>query len=173
MSRLSRLPLLLALLFAGAFGLPAHAVDFSGRWSLDKAASGSMDPILELQGVAWAKRKLAEGLDAKVAITQTADRMTAAYDNAAGKQQQVLVFDGRPHSTVNPAGIETTFSTSWQDGENRLVSSGPASGQDGAAGTLTETRTLSADGATLTVVVEVKLSDGRSARTTRVFRRAA
>lgn len=151
---------------------PAFAVDFSGTWALDVNASGSMDPILELQGVSWARRKLAERLDARVRITQVGDRLTAVYDNVLGKQEQVLVFDGMPHETVNPAGIATTFSTSWRDGETRLVSSGPCTSDEGATSTLTETRTLSADGMTLTLMLQVSTADGRKASATRILRKA-
>lgn len=153
------------------WSMPSLAVDFSGTWTLDASASGSMDPILELQGVSWAKRKLAERLDAKVIITQAGDRLTAVYDNTLGQQEQVLVFDGKPHQTVNPAGIATTFATTWHDGETRLVSSGPSTSDEGAVGTLTETRSLSSDGQTLTIVVQVTTVDGRKASTTRVLRK--
>ena len=169
MKRMFRLA---AVALSLTWSLSALAVDFSGTWTLDASASGSMNPILALQGVGWARRQRAERLDAKVSITQAGDRLTAVYDNATGQQKQVLVFDGRPHETVNPAGITTTFSTAWHDGETRLVSSGPSASDDGATGTLTETRTLSSDGQTLTVVVQVTTSDGRKASTTRVLRKA-
>jgi len=150
---------------------PALAADFSGRWLLDEAASGSMDPILDLQGVGWAQRKLAEGLDAKVTITQTAETLTATYENLAGDPTQVLHFDGKPHESVNPAGLPVTFSARWTQGDAVLVASGPATTEDGAAGTLTETRSLSADGRTMTIRIEVVAPGGRKATTTRVFRR--
>jgi hypothetical protein len=115
-------------------------------------------------------RKTAEGMDAAASITQSGDRMTVTFDNLRGTHIQELVFDGQPHQTVNPAGMSTTFSTTWTDGGAVLVSSGPLDA-DGQPATLTERRSLSPRGDVMTVEVRIALPDGRSASTRRVYRK--
>lgn len=151
--------LLTALAWAGG-------PEFSGTWSLDRDASTSMDPVLSLQGVSWALRKAAANLDAESVITQDAAGMTVQFDNFRGKVDQRMVFDGQPHATVNPGGLPTTSSTSWEGAV--LVASGPVDA-DGVEATLTERRSLSADGATMTVQVIVQMPDGREAQAKRFF----
>lgn len=148
-----------------AFAL-AGSPDFSGTWTLSTERSSPMDPILELQDVPWAVRVVAGDLDRNAVIRQQADRMTIHFDNWRGELEQVLLFDGQPHTTVNPAGLPTTFSTRWE-GEV-LVSEGPAD-IEGEQALLRERRTLSADGREMTVVVELTAPSGASASARRVF----
>lgn len=150
-------------------GLALAGPDFSGHWLLDEDASGSMDTVLKLQEVSWAKRQLAETLDNEQRIVQSEAGLTVTFDNLLGDIEQRLVLDGQPHETVNPAGMKSVLSTRWE-GE-ALVASGPMTTDEGLTGTLTERRTLSADGQTMTLVVTVELPGHGSASTTRVFRK--
>jgi hypothetical protein len=154
------------------FSAPAWAdrVDFTGAWKLDEGASDTMEAVLALEDVGWAKRKLVESLDAEVVIQQDAGKLIATFDNLLGDAKQQLFFDGKPHETVNPAGFAATFTTQWLD-DRTMVATGPSSGESGSPGTLTETRSLSADGKTMQLVVKVTAADGRSATSKRVFKR--
>jgi len=159
-----------ALLPGLAWAQPTPQVDFSGSWALDEQLSLPMDPIFALQGVPWALRKIADGFDASAEITQSNERLTVTFSNFRGVQNQVLVFDGQPHATVNPAGLPTTMSTTWSDGGTVLVASGPVEAE-GASATLTERRSLSPRGDLMTVQVQVTTPGGQSATTRRVYRK--
>jgi len=149
---------------------PAPGVDFSGSWVLDDSLSQPMDPIFALQDLSWAVRKAAASFDSKATITQSADRLTVTFDNLLGEHRQELFFDGAPHTTVNPAGVPTTFSSAWADGV-KLVASGSLKNEEGQEGTLTEVRTLSEDGQVMTVQVQLTLSGGETASAVRAYRR--
>jgi hypothetical protein len=154
-----------------AWAADAPAIDFTGHWVLDDSASQSMDPIFSLQGLSWVARKAAATLDNEAVIAQQGDRLVVTFDNITGEARQELFFDGQPHPTVNPAGMATTFTSSWADGGKALVAVGAVEADDGTTGTLTEYRTLSADGAVMTVALEVAVPDGRKATSSRVYRR--
>lgn len=143
--------------------------DFSGHWLLDEGASDSMDAVLKLQDVSWALRQVVGGLDNDVQIAQTTEGMTLTFDNLAGDPVQRLRFDGQPHETVNPGGLATTFTCGWE-GE-ALLCAGPSETDEGVKGTVTERRTLSADGQTMTLLVSVTLPGAGSASAKRVFLR--
>lgn len=147
----------------------AQPPDLSGTWVLDAEASESMAPILAAQGVPWIARKVAEDLDTPHAIQQDATSLTITFDNLAGSHVQVLRFDGQPHTTVNPAGLATTFASSWSDGQ--LRSEGPVLDGGEQVATLVEVRTLTADGDTLHLDVTLTGVDGTSRTARRVFTR--
>lgn len=147
------------------------AVDFSGSWKLDRALSQSMDAVFALQDVSWLLRKAAATFDLEAEITQAPDRLVVRFDNLLGQHEQDLWFDGRPHETVNPAGMPTTFTTRWVGGGTALVATGVMRDDEGRTGLLTEHRTLSADGAVMTVEVTVTAPDGRTASARRAYRR--
>ena len=132
----------------------APVVNFTGKWKLDPALSESMDPVFALQDVGWLARKAAATFDAEADITQTSDRLVVRFDNLLGKHEQDLYFDGRPHDTVNPAGMPTTFTTVWTAGGTALAASGLLQEEDGRTGQLSEYRTLSADGRVMEVLSE-------------------
>jgi len=146
----------------------ADSVDFSGHWVLDQTASEPMEALMKLQDVPWAVRKVAEGFDNEFKAAQGPKGLTISFDNWIGDFNQELVFDAKPHTTQNPAGRKTTFSTSWSEDGATLVSSGPVD-LDGAMGTLTERRSLSADKKTLTLLVSMVVSGGQSATARRVY----
>ncbi|MEL6342705.1 MAG: hypothetical protein AAFV53_06205 [Myxococcota bacterium] len=148
--------------------LRALGADFSGQWTLDSSASESMTPIFDMQEVSWAKRQMASTLDKSFAIVQGADRMTVTYSNALGTIDQVLLFNNQPHTTRNPAGQNVTLKTQWR-GET-LVSSGSTPVGEAGTGIVTASRTLSQDGNTLNVTINLKSGD-QNATVKRVFRR--
>ena len=165
----------LVLFVAAALCLPTNAAiaepaNFSGHWVIDEDASDSMDAILKLQDISWVLRKAAEGLDHEVTIKQEATQLTATFDNLLGNAVQVLVFDGKPHKTQNPAGGEVIWSTSWNDDQTTLISSGPTT-TEGVSAILTEKRSLSADGSQMILAVEVVTSDGQKGKANRIFKR--
>lgn len=147
--------------------------DFSGVWMLDAEASGSMDAVFELQGISWIKRKFAAQLDVKQTLTQSDEKLELVFDNLLGTHHQRLYFDGKPHVTVNPGGREVTLSSRWVDNDQVLISTGPTTTEDGAAATITERRSLSANGTILTLHLKLFLDDGREAAARRVFQRQA
>jgi len=146
----------------------AQSVNFSGSRVLNPQQSQSMDPIFELQGTSWAIRKAASGLDNQATITQTGDRVTVQFKNLTGTHDQILIFDGKPHQTVNPAGMSTTITASWQ---GAVLVARESVKVDGQKATLTERRSLSSDGKTMTVQVKLVASDGREASTKRGYSR--
>lgn len=148
--------------------LAALSADFTGTWRLDDAASQSMDDVLALQDISWAKRKVAGYLDNNVVIVQSSDRMTVTFENVLGSHRQELVFSGQPHQTVNPAGLPTAFASRWVGEE--LVCTGPTSDGEGLGGVITERRSLSADEQTMILMVTVE-TGGQQATVKRVFRR--
>ena len=97
--------------------------------------------------------------------------MKITYDNALGQNTQQLFFDGKKHLTKNPAGLDTWLTTTWSKDGKALTSTGPSKTEDGLPGTVTEIRTLSADGTTLFLTINLELSNGRSASVKRVFRK--
>jgi len=145
--------------------------DFSGHWLLDADASQRLDAVLEVQGVSRLKRKLAAGLDNDLELTQSTDKLVVVFDNILGRITQELYFDGRPHVTHNPARQEVTFTTNWADDHRTLISSGPLVDDDGATGTMSERRTLSADGRTMYIRVQVTMDGGAAATVERVFQK--
>jgi hypothetical protein len=103
-------------------------------------------------------------------IIQSADRISVTFDNLRGVQEQVIIFDGQPHKTVNPAGLPTTLSTSREGDGSVLVATGPAE-SDGQTAILTERRSLSPRGDVMTAQVRLARPDGQSASTRRVYRK--
>lgn len=165
--------LILAFLLTLPLPSPATAEhpNFTGTWSLDTDASGSMDPIFKLQGISWTKRKLGATLDNELKATQTADKLSIVFDNLKGTITQELYPDGKPHETMNPAGRAVTFTTTWSEDGKSLVSTGLTVTEEGTHATITVRRSLSADEKTMTLRLEVVLKDGRKASTRRVFLR--
>jgi hypothetical protein len=154
-----------------ATALSAAPPDFTGSWSIDDAASQPMDPVFEIQGLSWIQRKAAAGFDSTAEITQEPDRLIVRFDNILGKHRQELFFDGAPHATVNPAGIATTFTSKWSDDGVALLAAGTFQLDDGVSCTLSERRTLSADKSHMSVLVEIKRSDGQSASARSSYKR--
>ena len=146
----------------------AEAADLSGHWVLDAGASQPIDPILAAQGVSWAKRKAAEYLDTDCTIVQSGERLVLTFRGPLGTVTQTLVADGQPHATVNPAGLPTTWTTSWQGEALVSVGTTQAEGQQAA---LTERRTLSADQQVLSLALTLS-AGGQQTTVQRVFRRA-
>ncbi len=72
----------------------AAPVDFTGNWMMDEDASTSLEPVFQLRGVPWARRKLAEGLDESQDIKQSGHRVSIGFDNIVGRMEQKLVADG-------------------------------------------------------------------------------
>ncbi|MCO4745896.1 MAG: hypothetical protein KC912_13970 [Proteobacteria bacterium] len=155
---------------ARSLAQPAPLVDFTGGWQLDHQLSLPMDPLLELQGVPWLLRKVSAGFDATASITQSSDRLSVTFDNFRGVHNQVLLFNGQPHLTVNPAGLPTTLSTTWTHDGTVLVATGPVDA-DGRTAVLTERRSLSALGDVMTVDLKLTTPDGQTATTRRVYRK--
>lgn len=148
----------------------ADRPDFSGHWVLDADASDPMDPVFQLQGAPWAMRKIAAGFDDEADIQQHADRLEVIFENLTGTHLQRLHFDSTPHATVNPAGMAMSFTTRWEDEERVLVASGQMTGKH--VGTrLEERRSLSADGARMTVLITFTRPDGASASARRIYAR--
>lgn len=159
----------LAALFClqAAFAAPA---DFTGTWVMDEAASTSLEPVFKLQGVAWAKRKIAEGLDQEQLITQDGDRVSVVFDNIVGRMEQKLVADGKPHETVNTANRPVTFTTNWL-ADGGLQGKAVLMSEAGKPADLTVTRRLSADGKTMSIDVLLVAESGEKASGKRVFRK--
>jgi hypothetical protein len=151
---------------------PAHAApaDFTGNWVMDESASTSLEPVFKLQGVAWAKRKLAEGLDQQQLITQSGDSVSIVFDNIVGRMEQKLVADGKPYETVNTANRPVTFTTTWLS-DGGLQGKAVLMSEEGKPADLTVTRRLSADGKTMTIDVTLVAGAGEKASGKRVFRK--
>ncbi|MBX2798067.1 MAG: hypothetical protein KTR31_10370 [Myxococcales bacterium] len=149
-----------------ALASPSWAADFSGRWTLDLAASDSLDELLEAQGVGWVKRKAVAKMAVTQTITQTTDEVTVKVVSRYKEELSTLRVDGQPRTVSDERG-QARVIHEWQ-GEHLVTTSTRQLG-DGAS-TLTVHRSLSADGTTLTQRLTWQSPDGTRIVADRVFR---
>ncbi len=151
---------LLALTLAAVLGVAPAVVaqqrpDFSGTWRLNAEKSDAPG------------RPGGEAMqNLTVTIVQTGDSLVIAQTVGGQGRTIVQYFDGKPHTGPGARGGTMTSTSRWDGGS--LVSEGSMNMETprGAmAVTFKETRTLSADGKTMTVVTTNETPRGERTRT--------
>jgi hypothetical protein len=142
--------------------------DFSGSWSLDLAASDSVDPILAAQGVGWAERQAAKSLTATQHIRQSTSTLTIDIESAVIDKTEVLPLDGSPQSGTTRDGKPRVARTTWQG--SALVTTAVVTAPEGAQ-QMTLARTLEDGNNTLRQHITLKLADGTTYEVDRIYRR--
>ena len=74
------------------------AVDFSGKWALQK--SDNLDDFLEAQGVGWMQRKAAAMANVTHDITQDGNKFTINVVNPRKNKTDTFVADGTTFDSV-------------------------------------------------------------------------
>jgi len=162
--RATLLSLLLSL--SPAWGAPA---DYDGAWSLDRAASGDVEDLMVLQGASFLERKAAASVSVVQTITATDAKVTLDIDSSIKDKVEVLEMDNTPRQQTTDKGGSMTVRHYWGDaGEMISVADVPLA--DGR-GTMTTTRTVSADGGTMTQRITLAPVGGAPVAVDRVFRR--
>ena len=158
-------PAMLALLLPLAFA--AAPTDLNGRWTLDLAASDSVDPLLEAVGASWTTRQLAAHISVTQELTVGSGTLTIAAVSNVGSKTDTVPTDGTATYGKSEFGSGTRR-CSWVGAELHCASHVQVTG--GAWGDLTLVRKV--DGAGLMhQVYDLKLQDGRAFHADRVFRK--
>lgn len=85
---------LAALLFALLLPLHALAAGLSGTWTLDKAASSDITPLLAAEGASAIERGLVARMSVTQVIDDTGDRIHLELQSALRNKSMDLVLDG-------------------------------------------------------------------------------
>ena len=145
----------------------AFAGDVQGTWVVDLEASDSLDPLLEAQGVSWAKRKLANSVEVTQTYVRKGAQVTLDVKSPVGTRTETLTTDGKLRSVTTELG-KMQVSHRW-DGEVLVTKQV----RETKAGQLTVTvrREVSADGKTMTLRMTLERPDEKRVVVRRVFRK--
>lgn len=162
---------LLALVLSVVLARPALAapVDLSGTWVLDKQASGDLDPILQASGASWVERQAARGLKVTRTIEQDGDTLRIAIDSSARDSEETVQVDGVPRQRTTGRGEVATVTHRWEGAA--WVSESLSESEAGQSVRVTQTKTLSADGATMITRIQLVRGDEAPIGVDRVYRR--
>ena len=157
---------LLALTIAAVLGAAPAATaqqhpGFSGTWKLNTEKSDAPGQFGGGPGAQAARQNLV------VTIVQSADSLVITQTVGGQGRTIVQYFDGKPHTGPGARGGEMTSTSRWDRGA--LVSEGSMNmdtPRGAMAVTFKETRTLSADGKTMTVVSTTETPRGERTRKT-------
>ena len=156
MKRLVLLAAMLALAGAPAALVSAQGVDFSGTWNLDRDSSDIAQGRGAGRGGGGGGRGGGGGLRTAdtVVISQTASSITLEQQGAGGQSRTLVYALDGSETTIDQARCTLTATSRW-DGAT-LVTSGNQEIETQRGNfslELTERRTLSADGQTLTAEI--------------------
>jgi hypothetical protein len=147
---------------------PVTVSPWTGTWTLDRAASDALDPVLIAQGVSLAKRTVARNLDLVQKLVDHGDRFSVEMEGPRSKQGMVI-FDGKEHSENTDQGT-VLYRAKREESGSVVVVSRPAEG----GGLITVvSRSLDATGQTLRQTITVKGGTDGPVAATLVFRRAS
>ena len=151
---------------AGAATSTASA--WTGTWTLDRAVSDTLAPVLKAQGVSKAKRVVADKLDFTQKLVDHGDRLEVEMVGPTSKSA-TLFFDGKERRQTTDQG-DILYRAKREDSGAVVVISRPAEG----SGLITVvSRSLDADGKTLRQTITVKGAASGPVSATLVFRRAS
>lgn len=143
MKRIALIPLLAVAALSGAPTLAQSPADFGGTWELNTDKGKNLGMV--------------KAVDEIVVIKQTPEKLIADFSSTfmlkTTKRQVVYDLAGKPVPNEGPMGDKAETVAKW-DGGKLVVT---WTGEGAVAGTKvvkTETRTLSADGKTMSVVTE-------------------
>jgi len=144
------------------------APNISGKWVLDTNKSESPDGILTLQGMGWAKRKIAGSVSVSLEITQEADKMRLQMTSSVKSDDQTIPIGG-DFAVIKIDDIDTEAKV-YIDGDH-IVSEHKFVNTDNKKTHRTIRRYV--EGNTLVQVTTVKLVDsGEEATCKRYFNKA-
>lgn len=145
--------------------------DFTGVWHLDLDASESLNGVLEAQGRSWAERKLADQVAPTQTVAQSPETLIIDIDMMVKHTRDVLHLNGQWETLDGKDAGEMTFRTFWSDDGQKLISESKMVFANGEPGMMFSTRSLSPDGKTTYLLLELKQDDGTYARSMRVLRK--
>jgi hypothetical protein len=170
---------LTALACFGIFSLPQASAapiadppdkpNFSGNWTLDLQASGSLDPLMKQIGAGFLDRKYAAWTKLKATLHQTDDVLTIAARGPGWALDETLYLDGRnDQSNLQLLGATSVNTrTAWSKDYKQLVETHHIKTKQGKEGQLIIKRYLINEGKTLVAAYTLQLdaeSDKTSAR---------
>lgn len=156
-----------------ALSVVAHAAEgLSGTWVLDTAASDSVQPLLEAQGVPGWKRKLADRLTVTQTVTDGGDHLKVAISSRVHSDTQDLPLDGVERIQSGQEGRSALVRSERTD-DGAVVTWSTSKADDGRTVALVVRRTLTDDGATMVQALELTVDGQPPVTMKRVFRRQA
>lgn len=158
-----------ALVLATLSSAFAATVDLSGTWILDHAASGDLDPLLTARGASWVERKAVARMDVTKKISQNGDTLTVEVITKAKSGSETVQVDGQAREKETKDGHQATVTNTWE--ARGWVSTSVVTSEPGVKVTVTQTHSLSADGATLTQRIRFVKGSDAPIEVDRVFRR--
>ena len=145
----------------------ARTSAWTGTWTIDRAASDSLEAVLRAQGVSKAKRLVADKVELTQKLVDHGDRLDVEMIGPRPRSG-TLTFDGKERSKTTDQG-EMHYRAKREASGAVVVISRPAAG---GGLIIVVQRTLDADGQTLRQTVTVKGGADGPVSATLVFRRA-
>ena len=142
------------------------APNISGKWLMDTTKSESPEDILRLQGMGWAKRKIAGSIQPTLELTQESDKLRLVLISSLKNEDQTVEVGG-DWKKIKIDDIDTD-AKAYIDGE-ALVSEHKFDNGDGHKAHRTIRRWLESDGKVLIQETHIKLDNGEEAKCKRVF----
>ena len=140
--------------------LQSNKPDLSGTWTLDLAASTSLDPLMNQIGASLFDRKYAAWTRLTATLNQTEDTLTVATRGLGFALDQTLYLDGR--TDTGKLGLLGATSlnakTAWSKDNKQLVETHQIRTKQGKDGNLIIKRYLIDQGKSLVVVFSLKLN---------------
>jgi len=144
--------------------------DLAGAWAFDATVSENAEEVLRLQGVGWAKRKIAVNM---TSITQTiaidGNKLHIKMESAVKTDEQDVIVDGNEYDRVIDE-TPTKVKANWENG--RLIAHHTFVNGDGKKAVRTIERYVEDGGKVLIQNIHIKLTEsGEEAKVKRVFRK--
>ncbi len=149
---------------------PSLAADLEGTWELDLQASDSMDRIMSLRGTPWYLRKLADTLPVTQTISVEGDQVVIEAHSVFKDLTMTLQVDGVTRSQPGVAEGQILVRSYWGP-DGSLVSVSNLELSNGQQGTITSTRSVSADNQSMNVLFTLEAPGMATLEARRVFHR--
>lgn len=153
----------------------ADRPDFSGNWTLDLQASGSLEPLMRQIAASPIDIKYATSTSLKATLRQTDDVLTVATRGPAFALDQTLYLDGRSDSgnlqLLGATSVNTK--TAWSKDDKQLVETHQIKTKEGKEGELIIKRYLIDEGKTLVVAYALQLGANQTEAARQIWRKQA
>ncbi len=170
----SRTFILLVAVWMSAVGpraLAEAAVDFSGVWVLDKAASDSVDAMLKSQGLSYVERLAADNVVVTQTITQDADKVTIHATSAVSDTLEILDLSEKEQQKVSDRFGPALVRTYWSDDRTSLITESKMTLENGRKGLMVIRRRLIDNGQTMRQDLEWTLEGEKPIKIKRILRK--
>lgn len=164
-----RRALVFLLLCCAGPALAADHPDYTGTWTLDLAASDSVDPLMKAQGQSWIARRAARRMKVTQTLAQTEQSLTADLDSSLGHRHETLPIGGDWEVRTSDDGSSVKVRTAWVG--DALVTETQLRLNDGSPAELGISRTLADGGRTMVQTLALRRGDQPTISARRVFRR--